>query len=451
MVTSTTADQRKRQKRKRRGGGVPSLLTTVGVVVVVVTATIIMSTVLTGLLSRNPATTITTITATRSSSSSRGRVSVVAAFVTNSRSSSSINIRTVARTATHTLPNYFRPSLQQHGHGGYIPTHTTAATTATTATAATTLSLSTTSSRLFSTTASEDAAAAAAADATDLTDEQKAEIEAKIKAKGDEIRALKDGGADKATVAPLVEELLALKAQLDPSIAAKADKKNKNKQQQKQKQQQPQQKQKQQQQQQQSDDSDEESDFITARSVDYSKWYNDLIRVTGLAETSPVRGCMVIKPWGMAIWDKVRNELDQKIQDHGAENAYFPLLIPKSFLSKEAEHVDGFAKECAVVTHHRLTASKDPSEGLIADPDAELEDPLIIRPTSETMIWYMFRKWINSHRYVFFDLSLSLSLSIFFLLTWLVSSSLYYSITLIIIFFSKPSPSMISFSSLKSQ
>ena len=104
---------------------------------------------------------------------------------------------------------------------------------------------------------------------------------------------------------------------------------------------------------------------------------------------------MVIKPWGMSLWDRVRNELDAKIQEHGAENAYFPLLIPKSFLSKEAEHVDGFAKECAVVTHHRLTAGED---GLIADPEAELEDPLIIRPTSETMIWYMFRKWINSHR-----------------------------------------------------
>ncbi|KAL3925453.1 MAG: hypothetical protein SGILL_000394, partial [Bacillariaceae sp.] len=111
--------------------------------------------------------------------------------------------------------------------------------------------------------------------------------------------------------------------------------------------------------------------------------------------TSPVRGCMVIKPWGMSLWDKVRTELDDKIKEHGAENAYFPLLIPKSFLSKEAEHVDGFAKECAVVTHHRLTAGED---GLIADPEAELEDPLIIRPTSETMIWYMFRKWINSHR-----------------------------------------------------
>ena len=144
-------------------------------------------------------------------------------------------------------------------------------------------------------------------------------------------------------------------------------------------------------------DEDAESDFITPRSTDYSKWYNDIIRVTGLAENSPVRGCMVIKPWGMSLWDRVRTELDAKIQEHGAENAYFPLLIPKSFLSKEAEHVDGFAKECAVVTHHRLTASPDGSE-LIADPEAELEDPLIIRPTSETMIWHTFRKWISSHR-----------------------------------------------------
>ena len=226
----------------------------------------------------------------------------------------------------------------------------------------------------------------------DLTQEQKSELESQIKAKGDEIRALKEEGADKSTVTPLVEELLALKAQLDPSILQDNKKKK----------QQP--KKKQQQQKKGSSNRDDsnndesESDFITARSVDYSKWYNDLIRVTGLAETSPVRGCMVIKPWGMALWDRVRNELDAKIQDHGAENAYFPLLIPKSFLSKEAEHVDGFAKECAVVTHHRLTAAADGSGGLIADPDAELEDPLIVRPTSETMIWFMFRKWINSHR-----------------------------------------------------
>mmetsp|Transcript_3135 Transcript_3135/g.4498 ORF Transcript_3135/g.4498 Transcript_3135/m.4498 type:complete len:688 (-) Transcript_3135:299-2362(-) len=232
---------------------------------------------------------------------------------------------------------------------------------------------------------------------TTLTDEEKATLEAQIKAKGDEIRAMKDDGADKAAVAPFVEELLALKAKLDPSSVAPPEKK---KQQQKKPKQQ--QKKKKNQQQQEQDDASNfiegrSVDFITARSVDYSKWYNDIIRVTGLAETSPVRGCMVIKPWGMSLWDRVRTDLDQRIQDHGAENAYFPVLIPKSFLSKEAEHVDGFAKECAVVTHHRLTASPDGTE-LIADPDAELEDPLIVRPTSETMIWYMFRKWIVSHR-----------------------------------------------------
>ncbi|KAG7341777.1 prolyl-tRNA synthetase [Nitzschia inconspicua] len=229
---------------------------------------------------------------------------------------------------------------------------------------------------------------------TELSEQQKSKLESQIKAKGDEIRKLKENGADKSEVGPLVEELLALKAQLDPSILESKTKKQQqspksgsggggNKQQQKE------------QQQSSNNDDDSESDFITARSVDYSKWYNDIIRVTGLAETSPVRGCMVIKPWGMSLWDKVRTELDEKIKEHGAENAYFPLLIPKSFLSKEAEHVDGFAKECAVVTHHRLTAGEG---GLIADPEAELEDPLIIRPTSETMIWYMFRKWINSHR-----------------------------------------------------
>jgi len=225
----------------------------------------------------------------------------------------------------------------------------------------------------------------------DLSEEQKAELEGKIKAKGDQIRALKESGAEKAAVAPLVGELLALKAELDPSSVKPKKKKHNQPQQQKQKKNQ----QKKEGKANQGNDSDEESDFITARAVDYSKWYNDLIRVTGLAETSPVRGCMVIKPWGMSIWDRIRNELDVKIQEHGAENAYFPMLIPKSFLSKEAEHVDGFAKECAVVTHHRLTAGEG---GLIADPEAELEDPLIIRPTSETMIWFMFRKWINSHR-----------------------------------------------------
>jgi len=229
--------------------------------------------------------------------------------------------------------------------------------------------------------------------AADLSEEQRVEVQEKIKVKGDEIRALKEGGADKEAVAPLLQELLSLKAILDPTIL---EGKKPQKQQQQtgaKKQQSQQQKQKEQQ----SSDDESESDFITARAVDYSKWYNDLIRVTGLAEPSPVRGCMVIKPWGMALWDKVRNELDAKIQEHGAENAYFPLLIPRSFLSKEAEHVDGFAKECAVVTHHRLTAAPG-GGGLIPDPEAELEEPLIIRPTSETMIWYMFRKWINSHR-----------------------------------------------------
>ncbi len=224
-----------------------------------------------------------------------------------------------------------------------------------------------------------------------LTDEQKTELESKIKAKGDEIRAMKESGADKATVAPLVAELLALKAELDPSSAVKPKKEKKknnnnnndgknndnNKQ---------------------VSDQPTESDFITSREENYSKWYNDIIRFADLAETSPVRGCMVIKPWGMSLWDNIRNDLDARIKEHGAENAYFPLLIPKSFLSKEAEHVDGFAKECAVVTHHRLTADPSGEKGLIADPEAELEDPLIIRPTSETMIWNMFKKWIISHR-----------------------------------------------------
>jgi prolyl-tRNA synthetase len=216
---------------------------------------------------------------------------------------------------------------------------------------------------------------------TDLSEVDKAKLEETIKAKGEQIRSLKADGAEKSVVAPLVQELLALKAQLEPSPKT---------------QRQPQEAKRQPKDGAKDQSNEEESDFITARGVDYSKWYNDLIRVTGLAENSPVRGCMVIKPWGMALWDRIRTALDVKIQEHGAENAYFPLLIPKSFLSKEAEHVDGFAKECAVVTHHRLTAGPD---GLIADPEAKLEEPLIIRPTSETMIWFMFRKWIKSYRY----------------------------------------------------
>ena len=136
---------------------------------------------------------------------------------------------------------------------------------------------------------------------------------------------------------------------------------------------------------------------ITPRKVDYSAWYNDVISAADMIDQSPVRGCMVIKPWGMGIWDLIRSELDTRIKVLGAENAYFPLFIPKSFLTKEAQHVEGFAKECAVVTHHRLCLSED-GKDLIADPSALLDEPLIVRPTSETVIWYMFGKWINSYR-----------------------------------------------------
>mmetsp|Transcript_10594 Transcript_10594/g.31415 ORF Transcript_10594/g.31415 Transcript_10594/m.31415 type:complete len:425 (+) Transcript_10594:262-1536(+) len=137
------------------------------------------------------------------------------------------------------------------------------------------------------------------------------------------------------------------------------------------------------------------SDSICSASEDFSQWYSDVIRQADMVDSSPVKGCMVIKPWGMAVWDGLKDSLDKKIKKSGAQNAYFPLLIPRSFLSKEAEHVDGFAKECAVVTHHRL---KGDENGLIPDPDAELDEPLIIRPTSETIIWHMFQKWISSHR-----------------------------------------------------
>ena len=140
------------------------------------------------------------------------------------------------------------------------------------------------------------------------------------------------------------------------------------------------------------------SNKITPRAVDYSAWYNDLIYESELIDSSPVRGCAVIKPWGMSIWDSLRKEFDGRItEDLEASNAYFPLFIPKSFLSKEAEHVDGFAKECAVVTHHRLTTN-EAGDDLIPDPDSKLEEPLIVRPTSETIIWHMFGKWINSYR-----------------------------------------------------
>lgn len=136
---------------------------------------------------------------------------------------------------------------------------------------------------------------------------------------------------------------------------------------------------------------------LTSRSENYSQWYNDLVLKADLAENSAVRGCMVIKPYGYAIWEKIQAELDRMFKETGHVNAYFPLFIPKSFLSKEAEHVDGFAKECAVVTHHRLMADPD-GKGLIVDPDAKLEEELIVRPTSETIIWNTYKGWIQSYR-----------------------------------------------------
>lgn len=136
---------------------------------------------------------------------------------------------------------------------------------------------------------------------------------------------------------------------------------------------------------------------LTKRSEDYSKWYNELVVKADLAENSGVRGCMVIKPYGYAIWEKMQAGLDKMFKDTGHENAYFPLFIPKSYLSKEASHVDGFAKECAVVTHYRLKNAEDGS-GIIVDPEAKLEEELIVRPTSETIIWDTFRKWIQSYR-----------------------------------------------------
>ena len=136
---------------------------------------------------------------------------------------------------------------------------------------------------------------------------------------------------------------------------------------------------------------------ITDRSEDYSQWYNDIVKKAGLASNSAVRGCMVIKPHGFALWENMRDQLDKMFKDTGHVNAYFPLLIPKSFLSKEAEHVEGFAKECAVVTHHRLMNNPDGS-GVVVDPSAKLEEELIIRPTSETIIWNTYRDWISSYR-----------------------------------------------------
>ncbi len=134
-----------------------------------------------------------------------------------------------------------------------------------------------------------------------------------------------------------------------------------------------------------------------SRKDNYSEWYNQLVIRAGLAETSSVRGCMVIKPYGFSIWEKIQQQLDKMFKDTGHTNAYFPLLIPKSFLSKEAAHVEGFAKECAVVTHYRLKNSPD-GKGIVVDPEAKLEEEYIIRPTSETIIWNTYRNWIQSYR-----------------------------------------------------
>lgn len=136
---------------------------------------------------------------------------------------------------------------------------------------------------------------------------------------------------------------------------------------------------------------------LTKRAENYSQWFNDLVIKADLAEQSAVRGCMVIKPYGYAIWEKMQQQLDKMFKETGAQNAYFPLLIPKSFLSREAEHVEGFAKECAVVTHYRLKNS-DSGAGVVVDPSARLEEELIIRPTSETIIWNTYKNWIKSWR-----------------------------------------------------
>jgi prolyl-tRNA synthetase len=136
---------------------------------------------------------------------------------------------------------------------------------------------------------------------------------------------------------------------------------------------------------------------LTSRKENYSQWYNDLVMKADLAENSAVRGCMVIKPYGYAIWEKIQGELDRMFKETGHVNAYFPLFIPKSFFSKEASHVEGFAKECAVVTHYRL--KNDPNgKGVVVDPDAKLEEELIVRPTSETIIWNTYKNWIQSWR-----------------------------------------------------
>ena len=136
---------------------------------------------------------------------------------------------------------------------------------------------------------------------------------------------------------------------------------------------------------------------FTTRAENYSQWYNDIVKKADLAENSAVRGCMVIKPYGYAIWEKMQHVLDGMFKETGHSNAYFPIFIPKSFLSREADHVEGFAKECAVVTHYRLKNAPN-GGGVIVDPEAKLEEELIVRPTSETIIWSTYKNWIQSYR-----------------------------------------------------
>ena len=136
---------------------------------------------------------------------------------------------------------------------------------------------------------------------------------------------------------------------------------------------------------------------LPSRNEDFSGWYNELVKKADLAENSSVRGCMIIKPYGFSIWEKMQSKLDSMFKETGHQNAYFPLFIPKSYLSKEADHVEGFAKECAVVTHYRLK-SEEEGKGVIVDPDAKLEEELIVRPTSETVIWNTYKNWVQSYR-----------------------------------------------------
>jgi len=222
------------------------------------------------------------------------------------------------------------------------------------------------------------------------------ELAAKVKVVADRVRDLKASKADKETIKKSVEELLELKAKFEKETGAPFDAGSSKQTSAGSKggkgaggspQAAP------------TSDAAVESLVITPRTTDYSAWYNDVISAADMVDQSPVRGCMVIKPWGMGVWDLLRAELDERIRDSGTQNAYFPLFIPLNFLAKEAEHVDGFAKECAVVTHHRLCQAPGGSPtDLIPDPEAKLEEPLIVRPTSETIIWNMFGKWIKSYR-----------------------------------------------------